>query len=1611
MTSPPNSNSPESYDLTPTYLLKPNDFRTYSDFEKRFWRIFPRLIQLLLLLLLLCLLWIFDFPDSLVDVSYLASGILVIYITVPLLLIAGVPRYWSRYKLFYLANSILFIVAIFFIYLFNLFEPRMVLSWITIHLYITLLIDSSRGLKRATYLHLTRRIRWDSIVSRTTPYRQPQFWLNRATNLLQNWLSPANWKLWIFILLFVGGIVTPSIFHFVVNVRILSRSANANQIFGVLIPPNRFTLNLGDEIIDFDWSLTPLQLMTIGLVTTAVLVTVYILYRLIADREKYIVLEFGFHKDDPELEMLAQLTRRLLISELQEIASLLRNRQIRNVNISREDANAFFVTTGFDIDLLKQLEQIGNVEVGSSGRLNLGAISSLFLQATAWLTIRGNVQRSSKTNVNLTVNLHLKNRAALFEGATLERETYDQSFDLAKLRSEIRTLALKLLVATQQVNAVGNSTEALDQFLRGLKASSKQNWWQAISHYYATLEVLQDHRNSQQGVIYFHLASALTFQGRWEEGYRMLRRAEEYGPPLPETQYMLALVALYTYWGVLNEADPVVKEIEYRCRRALQMRPKFPEIYQLLGILYYRCARIDDRDPNSSNPNRLKQSRDELYRLANHNFRKALSQYDLELTRLQQQARKGRPVDSNYGQIVRQRAVTGHQVADSLRGLKFYAEAEQYYLDAQVLLPTNVRNLADLLKTYVNGRAWQRAQEILYRVALRQETARWEADVLYHAAWLLVGGANEIFWDTNHKRALIARSFGYLDYAIYTRPRYVKEWRQNGAIETFLRVAYQYARNTEDELPSTFFYTSPNVDDPGNHNERVFFALLALRIHDLFTDKDEVKEIPSDFIDKLGNLGWMGQLGSFADLRQKYLTSRNKIVEREIRSRRSKRFSGLALMFDQVDYAVEMYSLWTTAKSAVASEPETSSWWLSPTGRLKLDIYIRISMLAARALSRAEMLEELLEVSTQSCKLLKQFVHAWRGAYGARTDGAEETIPNNPDTFFGPTDHVGSTSAPHKNTPLRQKERSQHFTLSPYVFRFQRASLLGWAAIASLREFERSDRDPQSIKYLFDSQQYHTDASNDLIPIHPLVMFARAQILAHEHLYAQAIEELKRLLDVIDPFDPKQDIGRITKEYSPAPTTNEDRNRLYHLERVVGRQQFHNIVNPTTIHRRIAEYSFAMGEYESCARHLNEAIRLSSFTDTDLEVLIELAQRLIELNAFDDALSVISAARIPRESLLGRSLSETKRRMPDVLEAVVFTQQFRHADALRLAQTLAKNFIALQPADFVDLVASAYPEEGSDFFSGFNKYTVLIQANQLDAKECVKASFKWINDNIVTNVIEPNAESSFGDSFKDLFSYFGVEHKPGSDNQDIIFPRLYRKLSASKQLYSKTLNTIASISLFALRTDYQEALRPKEKVDKFKIAHMVGFHSREAVDTLAQLAELCNCLAYNRIETGTVYRVNHAFVDVMTAIYIMSYLCENCHDLHPRRSWFKAKLAQYCDTLAWLVYRVPDPSFDVSKLQGSSGIECAKHLLRISIRYDHTVPMTHYHYAYICIEHVETLKLHSSSWARIELKEHFDEIEVALETAKQNDRYAHLNSRIKELESRFMKVKAHYDMN
>jgi tetratricopeptide (TPR) repeat protein len=1451
-------------------------------------------------------------------------------------------------------------------------------GWLTYVLALTQLVYRLVEPVGILFHPLRRTQRFNRLLTRRSDYvMSTQFnrWLDQRVPFFRSY---ENRWLWVLACLIMGGIVTPLGLHFFVHFLPIPTNLRSFIEWGTL------RIEVPNDI----WTLTPLQLMLIGLVTTTILLAVYLLYYVRRVSPRAIITEFKAITIDENytsyINTVATTSRRLLYEELRRIAELLQRNQIENVHFVPEDANALIMTSGIETELFTTLQSVVTVEVANTNStIDLGRIYTFLTRSLATILINGGVQRHDNGAVEIFVEMRYRNRAAAAVKVTIEPSTSTDLVDDDIISQKIREVALRLLVDLGQVPGTGRSWQVLSHFMDGLTASSQRNWWIAISQYHRALEMEADTGAQSLGVVYYHLGAAYINQQLWDEGKRMLLQAERYGPPMAETQYMLALHALNLYWGELHKSAPAFDEICHRCWQAIRMKSDFAAAYQLLGMAYYRRGRIIERDGNQ-----LGEAKAD-YQTALQHFWAALLTYDHRLDTLRRRpAHRITTVD--VAALMRQRMATAHQIGDALRGLGRRLEAAQFYADMEVVEPTNLRNVADTLKNYTLAKWHQKVYDTFVKHQMRRPEVRWDSEIAIHVGWALMAAANR---DRPDYAELVVEAFQYLDYALYTRPRTVRSWSQTNwesAVKSAIgHLAYQA------DGPNQVFSTEPSSKSGNsaylNNYHQVQMALeyrqliLAKPQEETKTEKTRTDETKANYRTQLKKIIIDECFKVFHDCV-------DKIIDLESNRVSDNRYFGVDQYYRVAEVAEETENLWQEIKKHYIDSDsefqrlgylEDRPWpvvQFSLANRVRLDFYLIVSLLAARALADARRFEPLCLLAQTVKEQMERHRRRWQEAF--------------------------------KFTPTYNNR--SHFTFSVLVFRYQYASILAWYAYGLFmrdgdlisEQISKQVRKGGNYKHLpatraesIERAKEAVSEAHRLLPVHPLVMYMRARLFAYDRLYNEAIIELQRLIDVIAPYDPKMDVGVVSAEnVQTQSTTSDERRRLYHLERIIGRQQFVNIIQPARALELMATYAELLGDLPQAAAYLNDAVRRSPYHDKDFYLFERLASQFTQLERYSNSRAIAEAMKIPRESLVQTIAPMGVFRLaPEILELQAITRQGQHEQARQLSRRIARDFaLTITEADSLDNQNWKPHLEKIDKITEPNVYQEV--ASRLEELFAVKIS----------------TEKTFLANLLELIKH-AREQAQGIDKDERkgIFSEVFASIDTTQ---ITNLNRIASRLLLVQNKKVIQALLQANPIsDEYglaKLMHTAMHVGQEARSLLIYLGDLFNAMAYNRVMLNQMQSI-HPLIDSLCAVYIFMYLYQTCDYMETKRGVLSRKLAQSIDTYAWVVYKqqIQTANPAISQAKGDLNVlQHTLHLLLFAQRYDANRAIIHFHLAcvYLDLAHLTIVEYPTSSKLKFDAFKHLELAQQAIGSARQNDRSGRLGHRIDQLFQRYRELEVRW---
>jgi hypothetical protein len=1293
-----------------------------------------------------------------------------------------------------------------------------------------------------------------------------------------------------------------------------------------------------------------ITLMTIGIISSFVLTACYIIYWFYRNSPRHIVIPFtAADTNDAELKLIASLVTHTFVKQLRHVARSLNLRQAENVRDLADNQQVLFVTSGYEQEFIEQIQSLTNIELAESIQLPFGSLFSTTLRVLANTRVNGVVHRRQDKRCEVWIELMRRDghRVAI-DKMEISGDTISD-LNEAELQNSCKESAVKLMIRLGKGIHLASTWEGLNEFLNGVSASSQRSWWQAVA-YYGRAIAIEETIQKDFGTGHYHLGSALIFQGDMVSGLRHLHIADSTSPPLAETQYMLALALLYKHWDKLHEDTVTFEYLIRRCKTASELRSQFPEALHLLGSAYYQRGKLLERDSTkrwnsqlssdeSARPQRNR-SYEDNYRQAARYLRQAIKQYREILRRTSQNNYTTDIQQSTYKRLIRTYAMAIHQLADAHRSLRHSELADSLYEDVGLMLPGNLRNLVDRAMTYCVAGNWQVADEFIRNELLSRVNIRWHADANFYMGWALAGGVAEateaeprllIFLEKrfikpdeettiSDYQIVLSRAFAYLDYAIYQRPRYISGWAQTDWLCAFQKAIERLKETTQDgaleQNVSTVCLAPLGLGTPKYiHHLQLWIAwrmssytfdekMNQLQINILMDEPERIQdELIEPYASYLRIYNRLHELrGEIKNFLQNIIDERNIV-------------GGLQNTWRRLKLAAKLVELWEDASENFKNLPKGLEE-ITFIERWSVDVYAEVAILASRMLAEGRAYETAREIASKTGEHFKYWL--------------EERWISYP------------WSSPYPLTD--DKEAPYDFKFSPFVVRFQRATLYAWQAYTTLYQWEdfssksrlRTRNEYANLEeYLDDAQRWVTEALI-LHSQHPLAIFVQAQIYRKRNLRARAIEELLHLLNIVAPFDPKShtanwETGRkalaqksdVEPEVAPKKSP---RLNLYYMERISGQRQFEDFLDRSRIHIALAELFTEEGNLELSIHHFQQAIAWSPYHDLDADCFLELAKRLNRMDRFIEVLDAIKEVKARLLKISQFSLSMVKRFEPTVLEATINSRLSNYHYALRVAES---NFnLVFKDADDLYktiLDSKTYPidnylDSSSSFKEIFDE--VLIRVSQIIEGEDEEL---WSTIEETLNLQRRNINEQLTKSLNNLG---GIDEETSTKNMTVRLLRL-----ADCRLNSGHMAEILP------KIQAPPSMNSNFDPEWIIKSQIISFLSQESLQLVIQKSELTNNIAYNRAELN--YDLEAAQNSAKEAINLMHDLLILSQDSSEYRDTFKEHLAQYYDTLGWIRYR--------------QGWEYSDEWFKKALEYNQGLAVIHYHLARVLLVQIEKI--------------------------------------------------------
>ncbi len=1297
-------------------------------------------------------------------------------------------------------------------------------------------------------------------------------------------------------------------------------------------------------------------LIGIGLTSALVFAVIYLGFWFVRNRPRHIVIPFApvgpGDETSADLSVLANLTTQLFVERLRHITLLLNMRQVENVSVRTDNELAVFVTSGQEEDFIRQASALGNIETGV-GSAQFGKLFGYLLVSLASTRVRGTLQRQADNNVAIWVEFSQRDGRTVAVDTVLIPENSANNVDETILDAVAYKLALKLMVKLGNHSYLASSWESLKWFLDGLDAAYYRNWRHAIACYRQAVNIEESVRRGF-GLGYYHLGAALVFQGEIEEGLKYLHMAETDGPPLAEGYYMLALAQLQLYRDKLHEDRIVFDNIINRCQIALNLRPHFPEAHHLMGTVYYQRGRLRERaftrmfDDVKNYQNLDPQSDTYLndYAEARQHLESAVRQYDHLIRDLPNDVVAKVTVRDEHERLVRDRMSATHRLADALRCLGYYSEADSYYDDVLAAFPGNLRTLADRAKTYCLATNWQQADEFIRSSIFNREGAQWNKSASMYRGWARAGGIAQdknitsrvANWVINLYAGklmfLIAKIAKRLIRVIYRTLVRSKNRAVTSKLAILIRVYKSLAKLHQRQHKSSTIFT----------NEKEIERYLGqVIVHLDFA----IHQYPPYLI-QWEQIGWLSAFREAAHLLK---------PEKPLTKQAQLDLYGSKLNHEKPNYVDHLrYWLAWRIESYLTQDSRSSKDSIAKFVKVMLGDTDNVSGWQAYPHSDPRIQQAYQQVKAVQQRMKKMLVTEDKlgrtdnlAQRWARMKAAAELMvvwqeidpviesfnnvgPNN--TTFGERwalDVYGELALlltrllaeggvyeqAHKVATRASQllyAWIQLGDLSNLVQSYQIATLYAWQGFAILgwqndvASQVRSHLAGMEVSDLQDIGHAEQAIKNALkfVSHHALAIYVQAQLYQQRNLPREAIDELNRVLTIIAPYDPHKFVSRADgHDRVGHDELAHSYTHWNYRERVSGRLQIEGVVDQSRAHVALAECFAKLDDRKLAVEHLLSAITCSPADNIDADLFLRLSHNFEKQNRYPEARTALMDAIVRRIDLSPVSQPFAKCWEPQVLECLTNTGLEKYhvslengemlkrqlnfgsfiEEHLTLVKTIREILQSGDPSTAVDPLVNDWLDH---YVTNFKRESYAVyEATEIAEPRHDSVAYSWL--------LEIASSAFCADDFPRFFEKV-VEPAPSSFMPGWVL---------TTQLYSLLQANI--------------------------------------LEFLVLQCDLCNNLAFNRTELSVEPKIAQNEADFAVGMMKAILTAKPVESLHTE---FAEKYGQYNDTLAWIHYQRND----------SGDLERAKTILTdAALPACQNLAIVYYHLARILVTQLERI--------------------------------------------------------
>jgi hypothetical protein len=212
-----------------------------------------------------------------------------------------------------------------------------------------------------------------------------------------------------------------------------------------------------------------------------------LIYWYVTTRPKHIIQPFSYAESTPELRSLAGKATDIFVESLRNIDSLLSLRQVENVVNKPDNTLAMVITSGQHQERIRELTS--SVYVDAAGiKFSFDNLLSFIILNLAKTRIHGMIQWRQDGDLEVSIEIASQDGQNLNASRVINVDSSTGFVRDTVLATKLKEIATEIVMKSDHRNLPVSSWENLRDFIGGLEASARRNWWHSIALYRRTIQ-------------------------------------------------------------------------------------------------------------------------------------------------------------------------------------------------------------------------------------------------------------------------------------------------------------------------------------------------------------------------------------------------------------------------------------------------------------------------------------------------------------------------------------------------------------------------------------------------------------------------------------------------------------------------------------------------------------------------------------------------------------------------------------------------------------------------------------------------------------------------------------------------------------------------------------------------------------------------------------------------------------------------------------------------------------------------------------------------------------------------------------------------------------------